>query len=109
MRQTFGICEALSWMLARSGQSVQIESDSLVAINFICSKTANQLEIGHVFEMCPEIMQIRPDLSLHFVRKQANEAAHLMARVPCELNSYNLFLSPPLSVLETIVSEVSVF
>ncbi|KAL8156900.1 hypothetical protein AgCh_001852 [Apium graveolens] len=34
--ETFGICEALSWMLARSGQSVQIESDSLVAVNSIC-------------------------------------------------------------------------
>ncbi|KAL8156888.1 hypothetical protein AgCh_001842 [Apium graveolens] len=34
--ETFGICEALSWMLARSGQSIQIESDSLVTVNSIC-------------------------------------------------------------------------
>ncbi|KAL8120352.1 hypothetical protein AgCh_017507 [Apium graveolens] len=103
--ETFVIYEAFSWMLARSGQSIQIESDSLVAVNSICSRTINHLDIGHVFELCREIMQYRPDLSLHFVRKQVNEAAHLMAHVPCELNSYKLFLSPTFSVLETIVSE----
>ena len=58
-----------------------------LAVNSICSSTANQLEIGHVLDFCRDILHNRPHLSLeYFVRKQANETAHFMAHVSCELN-----------------------
>lgn len=105
--EVFGICEALSWMFARIGQTVQVESDSMVVVGAICNNKANHLEVENDFNMCRVIMRYRPDLSICYVRKQANETAHLMAHVSCKLDSYNLFLSAPVSVLETVVSEYS--
>ena len=35
------------------------------------------------------------DVSLRFVKKQANKAAHELAGFPCSLNCNNVFLSRP--------------
>lgn len=40
-----------------------------------------------------------------FVRKQANRVAHKIAKIPCALNCFLDFMSPPAFLLETIMSD----
>lgn len=44
-------------------------------------------------------------LSLVHVRKLANKGAHLIACIPCMLNSFNMFESLPHCLLETLSSD----
>lgn len=84
-----------------------LESDSLLLVQAINRSTDNLLEVGHVYESCRNILKIRPDFSLSFVKRQANGTSHAMARVPCLLNCQNLFTSPPSLLVESLMYNLS--
>lgn len=100
-----GIAEALKWTADYSGQSFCIESDSLLSVQAIKGEHQNLLEVGVLIDYCRTLISSRLNVSLCFVKKQANRVAHLLARLPCTLNSFSDYSSPPLSVLETLVSD----
>lgn len=101
--EAIGMLEALTWVKDIYGILVTVESDSLMVVNALHKKQMNHLEVGHVLEACRVVLSSRNNLNVVHVKKLANKAAHVMARLPCSLNSYNVYESPPLSVLETIV------
>ena len=65
------------------------------------------LELGHLVQQCRSIINSREGVSVVFARKQANKAAHVLARYPCELNSFVINWSPPSCLLGTLLSDVS--
>lgn len=71
-----------------------IETDSLLMVNAIQKNIMYQLEVGTVIEACRTAFRERSIAIVH-VKNLANNATHLMTRVPCLLNSYNVFESPP--------------
>ena len=90
-----GVLEALKWVLELGVTNVTIESDSILTVRAVRNGSVNYLEVGNLFEDSRLIMRNRPDISISYVKKQANKAAHMLARVPCEVNCYNDFISPP--------------
>lgn len=100
------ILEALKWTDEFHGQGFIVESDSLLSVQAVKGSRQNFLEAGVLIEHCRTILGSKTNVSLSFVKKHANRVAHLMARIPCTLNSFVGFSSPPLSVLETLVSEI---
>lgn len=97
-----GVQEALKWIEELGLQNVILECDSELVVSAIHKEVAYHLEVGHIVAYCRLKLENRTDISLCHVKKQANRAAHLMARVPCLLNCYNIFLSPPNLLLETL-------
>lgn len=71
--------EGLNWMLVREHSEVIIESDSLLSMQAICCSSEN-LEVGHVFVSCRNILRLKHDFFLSFVKRQANGTTHVMAR-----------------------------
>ncbi|XP_017251076.1 uncharacterized protein LOC108221728 [Daucus carota subsp. sativus] len=102
-----GVQEAICWAEEMNMHYLVIETDSALVVEAMQSDITYYLEVGHILEFCKSKLQQRSDLSLCHVKKQANRAAHLMARVPCLLDSYNLFLSPPDLLVETLCSDAS--
>lgn len=100
-----GILETLTWLEVLPAPEVIIESDSLMAVNAINKDHTNLLEQGNMVQHCRTLMRERGGVSLEFVRKRANKVAHKMARIPCELDSFIVNSSPPLFLLETILSD----
>ncbi|XP_074364063.1 uncharacterized protein LOC141704788 [Apium graveolens] len=80
-------------------------TDSQLVVHALDTENVYQLEVGHIIDDCKEKLNERADLSVLHVKKQANKAAHLMARVPCLLNNYNYFISPPDLLFEMLTSE----
>ncbi|XP_074355893.1 uncharacterized protein LOC141695553 [Apium graveolens] len=107
--EALGVLEALSWLHTLPDMKVLVESDSLNVVNAILADMEYQVEVGHVIEACRSLLGELVNVSVRFVRRQANKVAHLMARVPCSLNCHNMFSSPPHSVLESIVSDALIF
>lgn len=100
-----GITEALSWSQEIAGGSVVIESDSLLSVNAVNNQQVNLLELGDLLNQCSTILRSNVGLSVGYVRKQANKVAHKIARFPCELNSFVVNPSPPMHLLETLLSD----
>lgn len=88
-------------------KQVTIESDALLVVNAIHKNVHNQLEVGNILADCRRALNASCNVQVVFVKKPANRAAHLMARVPCQLNGYNVFRSPPSSLLEAILYDSS--
>ena len=104
--ETVGILEALQWLEKIPGQVSVVESDSLMSVNAVNKQNQNRMELGNIVEQCRSIMGNNNGVSVVFVRKHANKVAHLLARLPCTLNSFVDYSSPPLNVLETLMSDV---
>ncbi|XP_074362740.1 uncharacterized protein LOC141703020 [Apium graveolens] len=83
--EVLGIREALSWVKSMDGRKVTVESDSLVAVNAINGQNKFLLEVGHIIDHCRLLLQSLSGVSVKFVRKQANEVAHGLAKMPCRL------------------------
>ena len=103
--EAMGIREALSWLTTLPRMKLSIESDSLTSVNAVSKEMVYRNEVGHIFQECCVLLKALNRVSLHFVNRQANKIAHLMARVPCFLNCQNDFVSPPSLLLETIVAK----
>lgn len=104
-----GISEAMSWAIDGIPGDVVVESDSLISVQNVLQAKENLLEIGDLMQQCRDIPQENSRLSLSFSRNQANRAAHCMARIPCEVNSFMIISSPPSQLLEILLSESSVY
>ncbi|XP_074346363.1 uncharacterized protein LOC141685142 [Apium graveolens] len=100
-----GVLEAIRWAISLGLYGVDIESDSKNSVHAINKIVENYLKVGVVFPECRRLLEDRRDISISFVKKQANKVAHILARVPCEINCFSDFITPPQSVLEPLVSE----
>ncbi|KAL8114290.1 hypothetical protein AgCh_021225 [Apium graveolens] len=98
--EVLGIREALSWVKSMDGRKVTVESDSLVAVNAINGQNKFLLEVGHIIDHCRLLLQSLSGVSVKFVRKQANEVAHGLAKMPCSVNCFVIFTSPPTHLVE---------
>lgn len=63
------------------------------------------MELGSLVQHCKSIISKRSGFSVVHVRKQANRVAHQMAKIPYEPNSFVIMSSPPLNLLETLLSD----
>ena len=101
-----GILEAVTWLEELQLSGVDIETDSLLAVKALKMGTEYNLEVGDVLAQCRSILDARPDFAIYFVKRQANMAAHLLARAPCMVNCFNVFMSPPDFLLETLMFDL---
>lgn len=104
-----GILEALLWLQNLELQNIIIEGDSLLAVNAVKKEQEYMFEVGSLLMECQSILKTRSDISVCFAKKQTNKVAHLLARAPCMVNSFTVFLSPPDIVLETLSSDALLF
>ncbi|XP_074323179.1 uncharacterized protein LOC141660115 [Apium graveolens] len=103
--EAIAILEATRWASLLDLQHVDVESDSLISVQAINKTSENYLEAGVVFQECRDVLRARSDIVLSFIKKQANKVAHSVARVPCDVNCFVDFSTPPHSVLEYLVSD----
>lgn len=106
--EAIGVKEVLSWLATKQLQSarVQIETDSQLTERAINSQQLNVLEVGDVIRVCCLNLQSMPRTTVSFIWKQANKAAHELARYPCLANSHVDFTSPPSCLVEILMSDV---
>lgn len=104
-----GIWEAMVWSRDVAESPVIVESDSLLSVQAINNGHDNLLESGDLVQQCQEEIRSSSRISVSHVKKQANKVAHNLARIPCELNCFTLFSSPPSCLLETLLSDFSMF
>lgn len=69
--------EALTRIHEMQLSNVDVETDSLLTVHAIDRGTEYNLKVGDMLLECRSLMKNRPDLTVCFVKRQANVAAHL--------------------------------
>ncbi|XP_060974717.1 uncharacterized protein LOC115696753 [Cannabis sativa] len=78
-----GIKEALSWIKSNNWHNVSLETDSLLAVQGISSTAQMPSTFGMVAWDCKRLLSELTSISLKFVKRTANKAAHFLARSAC--------------------------
>lgn len=78
--EAFGLYEALAWIRGLQLQNVIFEVDSLVVLHRIQSKEADLSEFRMIIRGCRLFLELENSFSVCHVRRQANEATHVLAR-----------------------------
>lgn len=80
------------------GQSIYLESDSLLSVQAIKECVQNYLKARVLLEQCRSLLSSQARVarvSLGLVKKHANKVAYLLIMLSCMLNSFIDFSSPP--------------
>ncbi|KAL8117175.1 uncharacterized protein LOC141724971 [Apium graveolens] len=86
MAETLAIKEALSCIKSKGWSKVVVESDCLTVIQAIRSKTPMVSPLGRVVQSCRNMLVESNTVSLFFVKRSANMAAHELARLSCSFS-----------------------
>ncbi|KAM6553938.1 hypothetical protein CsatB_014700 [Cannabis sativa] len=94
--EALGIKEALSWIKSKNWQKVEIETDSLLAVQAIRSDHNMSSIFGLITKDCFELLLSLIDVKLRFVKRPANRVAHAVARharftSSCSIFEYNVW------------------
>ncbi|KAM6589465.1 hypothetical protein CsatA_012070 [Cannabis sativa] len=81
--ETIGIKEALSWIERKQWSNVVIETDALVVVQAINSSILMPSQFGLLVGDCRALISSLNNVSLKFVKRSANRAAHCLARESC--------------------------
>ncbi|XP_074363909.1 uncharacterized protein LOC141704585 [Apium graveolens] len=106
--ETTAILEGLLWIKDLTAGPVIMESDSLLYVNALNNNILNWFEVGNMVGQFKEILRARSGVSIIFGRKQVKKVAHVLAKLPCDLNSFVISLSAPSCLLETIMSDIMI-
>uniref|UniRef100_A0A803QGE0 Reverse transcriptase domain-containing protein n=1 Tax=Cannabis sativa TaxID=3483 RepID=A0A803QGE0_CANSA len=78
--EAMGIREALSWLKDKSFNQASVESDSLISVQAIHSSVVMYSGFGLIIQDCKSLLESLNNVSLRFVKRSANRAAHVVAR-----------------------------
>ena len=81
LAEVIGIREALSWIKTKDWATVILESDSLVCVQALRSGLTMDSYFGSFIQECRLLCLSLPHVSIFFVKRSANKAAHSLARV----------------------------
>lgn len=97
-----GYLKALKWAVELGLTHVDVETDSLLTVRHIQEGIKNILEVGMLIYECRNLLGNHMSFSVSHIRKHANKVAHLIVRVPFEVNIFLIFYST-LSVRRSFV------
>lgn len=81
--EIIGIKEALSWIDGHFWSNVVMETDSLVCVQDIKNTLFMPSQFGLLVQDCRDSLKSKCNITLRFVKRSANKAAHYLARGSC--------------------------
>ncbi|XP_060967364.1 uncharacterized protein LOC133035537 [Cannabis sativa] len=108
LAEIIGIREVLSWLKDRGFTDAAVETDSLVCVEAIRHTASFNSGFGLVVEDCKILLKNLSHVSLFFVKRSANRAAHFVARHSITLAECMFSInSVPLELLSILMSDSS--
>ncbi|KAM6585157.1 hypothetical protein CsatB_012159 [Cannabis sativa] len=109
LAEAMGIREALSWLKNHPFSQAIVETDSLVCAEAIRSAEVFASSFGSVVDDCKKILESLSNVSLLFVKRSANCAAHFVARHSISLAERMFSInSVPTDLMSILESDCSI-
>lgn len=87
-------------------QTVLFELDFKSVVDKIHSPGADISELGSIIQECSRIISSFPNFNVKFIRRQANSAAHCLARVALSKSSLHIYHCVPDCISQLIINEM---
>ena len=87
-------------------ERVVCESDNQSVVHSVLSGYIYENELGTIVTSCRSYLSAHASFKLAFIRRQANRAAHNLARASVFQSSPSIFLSPPHCIDNIILNEM---
>ena len=78
--EAWGLLEAIKFVVVKDISYVIFESDCKVIVDIVNSSHLPQNELGDILSTCKDLISIHTSFIVNFVKRQANEVAHSIAR-----------------------------
>lgn len=101
-----GLLQAIKWMTNFGYDRVLFELDFKSVVDKIHSPGADISELGSIIQECSGIISSFPNFNVKFIRRQANSAAHCLARVALSKSSLHIYHCIPDCISQLIISEM---
>ncbi|KAM6585124.1 hypothetical protein CsatB_012126 [Cannabis sativa] len=109
LAEAMGIREALSWLKNHPFSQAIVETDSLVCAEAIRSAEVFASSFGSVVDDCKKILESLSNVSLLFVKRSVNCAAHFVARHSISLAERMFSInSVPTDLMSILESDCSI-
>ncbi|KAL8530819.1 hypothetical protein ACS0TY_007742 [Phlomoides rotata] len=97
--EAMGFLEALSWVKELGLSNVLLEGDSKTVVGVIASSIPSLSSFGDYIVSCKSLIEDISNITVVFVRRDANTWAHVIARAARLYNSPLNWVDPPATVI----------
>jgi ribonuclease HI len=105
--EAFGLNEALNMVEAGTNTQIIIEMDAKTIVNAVTKRNFPHCYWGRIARRCRRMIDANPKISLRWVRRSGNEAAHRLANwAPSEPNKIWTDIAP-ICILDVIQKDMS--
>jgi ribonuclease HI len=105
--EALGLYHALQWIQDMQFDNIDFELDSKIARDAFHSHTVDVTEFGHIIDACRDTFSTSfTNSRVEFIRRQANAAAHALAREATSLASPIIYYDIPHCIETIIINEM---
>jgi len=105
--EALGLYHALQWMTDMQFDNIDFELDSKITRDAFHSRKTDVTDFGSIVGACRELFSTSfTNSRVEFTRRQANAAAHALARDATSLASPNIYYDIPNCIISIIINEM---
>ena len=97
----------LHWIKTFGFINVSIELDCKLVVDGIVGNPNSQTEFGAILSVCKAMLLLLQNLRISFIKRQANNVAHLLARASLSFASHQEFDYIPSCIVNVLMNERS--
>ncbi|XP_058742492.1 uncharacterized protein LOC131614986 [Vicia villosa] len=106
--EALGLLKAVNWAHDMGYDNMDFELDAKRVVDSVTSPRPNDSDLGAITEECNRLMALFfRNSHVKFVRRQANEVAHALARVAPFMANFHNFYDIPTCIQNIIINEMS--
>ena len=99
--------EAVKWIIPLQLSHVVFETNCKAVVDAFHSHIIDQYEFGCLVQDCKALFSLNANLTLCFIKRQANRVAHIVARAACYNASPSYWLEAPPFIVEALAIDCS--
>ena len=104
--EAMALCVALTRIRELSLYNVILELDCKATVNAFHSSLLNYSEFGCLVSRCRSLASLIENVSIIFVKRQANMVAHTLTRAACSFASSSFWLEAPPFLMDALVADL---
>lgn len=97
----------IRWLTDLGFQHAILETGSKALVDRLNSSIIDHTELGDLILACKNLLSLNPHFKVQFARRQANRAAHTLARVAATSACSHIFSFIPDCIASVIINEIS--
>lgn len=105
--EAYALMLAITWLTNLGYEEAILEFDCKLLVDHLHSSIEDHTEFGDLVMQCKYLLSFKPLFKVHFIKRQANEVAHKLARMAATTACTRVFSLVPDCIASLIINEMS--